>query len=119
MKINILFRLGQKQFGKVMHPWKIGVGLLLSFLQNMELVLISERSVQLCIRVGRFGGKFEIIMWKAILFMYLTNIIRLQCFKTVKSSVMGHGFAAQIVRDGHISLLESKYVFNGCLVHGT
>ena len=36
---------------------------------------------------------------KGNFFMYLKNRIRLQCFKTV----LGHGFAVQIVRDGHIS----------------
>ena len=43
--------------------------------------------------------------------MYLTNIIRLQCFKTFKSLVLGHGFVVEFVWDGHISPLESKYFF--------
>ena len=65
-------------------------------------------SVYLYSRAGRWG-KFEIIMWMAIFFMYLTNRMRLQCFKTFKSWVLGHGFAVQIVRDGNIS--PSKYFF--------
>ena len=44
-------------------------------------------------------------------FVFLINIIRLQCFKTFKRWVLVHGFAVQIVRDGNISPLESKYFF--------